>query len=156
VYDVDMVMIPEEPVAYIHTTGPISGLRDLLTRLYGALDGAGVVPAGPPMARFFDEEFDPEKTEFEVCVPISPGPDGSLPDTIGEVRTDVIPAHQALLTEHRGPYTTAHLSYEAISEELNRIGYAVAGPATEVFLTGPESTGDPNEYVTEVRLPVTR
>ncbi|HJW76687.1 MAG TPA: GyrI-like domain-containing protein [Thermoleophilia bacterium] len=155
-YDVDMVMIPEEYVAYLHTTGPISGLRDLMTRLYAALDAAGVAPAGPPMARFFDAEFDPEKTEFEVCVPIAPGPDGSIPDAIGEAQTDLIPAHQAMVTAHRGPYSTAHLSYEALSEELNRFGYAVAGPATEVFLTGPESTSDPNEYVTEVRMPVTR
>jgi effector-binding domain-containing protein len=153
---IELIMIPEQYVAYIHTTGPIAGLRDLMMRLYAALDGAGVTAAGPPQARFFDEEFDPEKTEYEVCVPIVPGADGWVPDTIGEARTDIIPVHQAMVTEHRGPYDTVHLSYEAIGEEINAIGYAVAGPATEVFLKGPESTSDPSEYVTEVRLPVAR
>jgi effector-binding domain-containing protein len=153
---VELIMIPEEYVAYIHTTGPITGIRDLMTRLYAALDGAGVAPAGPPMARFFSAEFDPANTEYEVCVPIVPGADGSVPDTIGETHTDVIPAHQAMVAEHRGPYDTVSVSYEAIGEELNAIGYAVAGPATEVFLKGPESTSDPSEYVTEVRLPVAR
>jgi effector-binding domain-containing protein len=153
---VELIMFPEEYVAYIHTTGPISGIRDLMTRLYGALDAAGVAPAGPPMGRFFDAQFDPQKTEFEVCVPIAPGDDGSVPDAIGEARTDIIPAHQAMVTEHKGPYDTIRLSYEAIGEELNTIGYAVAGPATEVYLKGPESTRDPGEYVTEVRLPVAR
>jgi effector-binding domain-containing protein len=155
-YPVELIMFPEEYVAYLHTTGPISGIRDMLMRLYAALDQAGIAPAGPPMARYFDEEFKPEKTEYEVCVPITPADDGSVPDRIGEARTDVIPAHQAMVVEHRGPYDAIHLGYEAIGEELNTIGYAVAGPATEVYLTGPESTSDPAEYVTEIRLPVAR
>ena len=153
---VELIMIPEEYVACIHTTGPITGIRDLMTRLYAALDGAGVATAGPSMARFFSEEFDPTNTEYEVCVPIAPRADGSVPDTIGEARTDIIPAHQAMVTEHRGSYDSVNVSYEAIGEEINAVGYAVAGPATEVFLKGPESTSDASEYVTELRLPVAR
>ncbi len=155
-YVIELITFPEEYVAYVHTVGPLSSIRDLMTRLYGALDAAGVAPAGPPMGRFFDAQFNPEKTEFEVCVPIAPAADGSVPDTIGEAHTDVIPSHQAMVTEHKGPYDSIRLSYEAIGEELNTIGYAIAGPATEVYIKGPESTNDPNEYVTEVRLPVAR
>src|SRR3974390_2173176 len=78
-YVIELITFPEEYVAYIHPVGPIASIRDLMTPLYGALDAAGAAPAGPPMGRFFDAQFDPQKTEFEVCVPIAPGADGSAP-----------------------------------------------------------------------------
>jgi effector-binding domain-containing protein len=67
-----------------------------------------------------------------------------------------MPAHYALVTTHKGPYEEIGAGYAALTEELNALGYGVAGPASEVYLVGSDSGAAPAAYVTEVRLPVAR
>jgi effector-binding domain-containing protein len=152
----ELIAIPAETIAYLPTHGSVRQMKEPFRRLYAAVDEAGLVPAGPPMARFDLNLDDPDDADFEVAVPIAVDPDTTLPSKIGDARTGTLPAHYALVTTHEGPYEEIGAGYETLTEELNSLGYAVTGPASEVYLVGSDSDADPADYVTEVRVPVAR
>ena len=155
-YMVHLVAVPQQAIAGIRGRGPTAEMASRALRLRRALEKAGVETAGPLMGRFFEERTQEGDVDYEVSVLVRPRPDGSVPDRIGEAHGDLIPAHHVLATEHRGPYDGLQAGFAAIAEELDALGYAVAGPATEVYLRGPEDTNDPSGYVTLLRLPIAR
>jgi effector-binding domain-containing protein len=106
------------------------------------------------MARFDLDLDNPDDADYEVAVPLPVEADAALPKKIGQVRTGTLPAHSALVITHTGPYEEIIAGYTAITEELNSLGYAVTGPASEVYLVGADSGADPADYITEIRVPV--
>lgn len=155
-YEVELMLIPEQPIAGIRERGPLGEIGTRIRRLRAALEGTGFATKGALMARFFEDDSASPSLDYEVCLPIDARADGSVPDRIGEARTDIIPTHLALVTTHVGRHSEMQPAYAALLAESATLGYAIAGPATEVYLTGAESVADPAEYVTEVRLPVAR
>jgi effector-binding domain-containing protein len=155
-YAVILVAVPEQAIAGIRERGSAGSLAARERRLRQALERAGVEAAGPLMVRYFDERREDAEMDFEVALPILPGPDGSVPDAIGEARGDLIPAHHAFATEHHGALQGVSAGFAAIVRELDALGYAIAGPATEVRLRGPRDADDPAGYLTVLRLPIAR
>jgi len=153
---VELIAIPEQPIAYLSVHGSVHDMQQPFTQLFAAVAETGLLPAGPPMARFDLNLADPNDADYEVAVPIALGPHGTMPDTGGDVHADTMPAHYALVTTHRGPYDEIGAGYVALTEELNSLGYAVTGPASEVYLVGSDSGAAPADFVTEVRVPVAR
>ena len=153
---VELIAIPEQTIAYLSVHGSVRQMREPFARLYAAVAKAGLSAAGPPMARFDLNLADPDDADYEAAVPIALGPNGMMPDNAEDVRSDTMPAHYALVTTHKGPYEEIGAGYAALTEELNALGYGVAGPASEVYLVGSDSVATPADYVTEVRLPVAR
>ena len=155
-YAVDLAAVPEQAIAGIRERGPVDSLISRVQRLRRALEKAGLQPAGPVMARYFEEWREDGDVDYEVAVPVLPGPDGSVPDRIGEARGDFIPAHHAFATAHHGPYNGLQAAFAALAQELETLGYVAAGPATAVYLRGREHAKDPSNYVTVLRLPYAR
>lgn len=155
-YSIRLTAIPEQAIAYIRERGPLSDLPAHMERLMNVVRAAGMERVGPVMARYFSDRSKIDDLDYEVAVPILPRADGSVPDAVGEARTAFVPAHHAFVTQHGGPHHEAHMGYTALTEELNAIGYAIAGPATEVYEKGPLDCDDPSCYVTELRLPIAR
>jgi effector-binding domain-containing protein len=153
---VELIAIPEQTIAYLSVHGSVRQMREPFARLFAAVAEAGLSPAGPLMARFDLNLADPDDADYEVALPIALGPHGTMPDNAGDVRSDTMPAHYALVTTHKGPYEEIGAGYAALTAELNSLGYAVAGPASEVYLVGSDGGAEPADYVTEVRLPVAR
>ena len=152
--EVEHVAIPAQTMAYLSVHGSVRKTQEPFARLFAALAQAGVAPAGPPMARFDLDLSDPDDADYEVAVPVAPDADGKLPATPAPVRCGTLPPHYALVTVHNGPYEEIGAGYTALTEELNALGHAVAGPASEVYLVGTDSGAAPADFVTEVRLPV--
>jgi effector-binding domain-containing protein len=155
-YEVELTKIPEQIVACYGGRGPMRDLRERESRLTAALAGAGVTPEGPLMARFFDQDYDPADTNYEVCLARPADEGDALPDRIADVRTAIIPAHHALLVRHQGPYSTLGDAHEALKRELDAVGYTLAGPVTEIFVVGPQEGREPADYLTELRYPIAR
>jgi effector-binding domain-containing protein len=153
---VELIAIPEQTIAYLSVHGSVRQMQEPFARLLAAVAEAGLSAAGPPMARFDLNLADPNDADYEVAVPIALGPNGMMPDNAEDVRSDTMPAHYALVTTHRGPYEEIGAGYAALTAELNSLGYAVTGPASEVYLVGSDGGAEPADYVTEVRLPVAR
>ncbi|MBM3146398.1 MAG: GyrI-like domain-containing protein [Actinobacteria bacterium] len=153
---VEVIAIPAQAIAYLPAHGSVRRLDDPFADLMRGLVEAGLTPAGPPMARFDLDLRDPDDADFEVAVPIELAADGSVPPGAGDIGTATLPAHYALVTIHEGSYQEIGAGYTALTEELNSLGYAVTGPASEVYLTGSADGVPPADYVTEVRVPIAR
>ena len=151
---VEHIAIPGQTIAYLPVHGSVRETQEPLARLFAALAEVGVSPAGPPMARFDLDLSDPDDADYEVAVPIDVGAGGALPRNAENVRAGTLPPHYALVIVHNGPYEEIGAGYTALSQELDSLGLGVAGPASEVYLVGPDSGAAPAEFVTEVRLPV--
>ena len=155
-YAVDLVAVPEQAIAGVRERCPVGALDQLVRRLRWAVSEAGLQPAGPVMARYFEEWREDGDVDCEVAVPVLPGPDGSVPDRIGEAHGDLIPAHHAFATVHHGPYAGLQAAFAALARELETLGYVAAGPATAVYIRSREDTTDPSGYVTVLRQPYAR
>jgi len=156
-YEVEIERIPEQVCACLGGRGPVAELRTRAARLDAVLQGAGVAAEGPLMAHFFDGgEYDPTDTDFEVCRALVPDAEGRTPDRVGELATELIPAHHAMVVRHRGPYGELGGAHDAVNAELESVGYRRAGPVTEVFLEGPAPGRAPADYLTELRYPFAR
>ena len=54
----------------------------------------------------------------------------------------------------KGPYTKTPASYSALNQWMKENGYEAAGPAREHYYRGDWNQKDPNEYLTEIQIPV--
>ena len=155
IYDVDIVAVPEQAVLSLRGQGPLADVGRRMSRLRELAAQAGMAPAGPPAARFFgdDEGIEPD---YDVCLPVAPQPDGSVPDRVEEARGELIPLHHVLQATHVGPHDAMQDAWKAVREAGDALGYTQSGPVTEVYVTGAGSGADPASYVTLVRLPYAR
>ena len=154
--EIEVVAVPEQYVVCLRARGPVGELVARLARLQAALAAVGRSPTGPPLARFYDDEYDPADTDYDVCLPIGPDTDGAVPDEVGGLPTAYIPAHHALSVTQAGPHRLLATAHEALRRELDSVGYTLSGPVTEVFLRGPGGETPPADYLTEVRYPYAR
>lgn len=155
IYDVDIVRVPEQTVAAMRERGPLPEIGARMARLRACVEAAGLTPAGPMMGRFYGETEGPT-VDYEVCLPVEPLADGSVPDVIGAARGELVPAHHAFTTTHIGPRDAMGDAVRALFEALDAVGYRASGPLTEVYVTTRETTRDPARHVTELRLPYAR
>jgi hypothetical protein len=108
------------------------------------------------MARFYDSDAARPDLDCDVCLPVRPAADGSVPDALGEARGELIPPHHALKAVHTGPHDAMQDAWRAVDAARAALGYTASGPFTEAFVKGRESAADPDGFVTEVRLPCAR
>lgn len=120
-----------------------AGIREI----HAHLERMRVTPSGCPYLQCPQ----PDATgmvDVEIGWPV----DRDLPRE-GRIEAGVLPGGRAAWTEHRGSYDTVDKTYAALYEWIARNGLVPAGPARELYVTGPEVT-DPKEIVTEVIAPV--
>jgi len=155
IYDVDIVAVPEQAVLCLRERGPLKDIGRRTSRLRELAAQAGLAPAGAPAARFYGDEEGPEP-DYDVCLPVTLRPDGSVPDRVEEARGELIPLHHVLQATHVGPHDAMQDAWRAVREAAAALGYTQSGPATEVYVTGGGSGAGPASYVTLVRLPYAR
>jgi effector-binding domain-containing protein len=155
-YDVDIVAVPEQAVICLRRRGPLSEIGARMHRLRELVEQADLTPAGPMMARFYEDDAARPDLDYDVCLPVLPAEDGYVPDVLGEARGEWIPHHHALQAVHAGPHDAMRDAWRAVDEARAALGYTASGPFTEVYVTGRESDADPAGLVTEVRLPYAR
>ncbi len=131
--------LPEVQVVGVRKTIPIGEIGGLFGQAARQMRSR---PAGPPMTLYYDQDFDPEKADVEVLFPVVARGQRTLPAT------------KVVSTVHVGPYDRISGSYAAIFDWVNRNGWRQAGPPREIYLVGPESKKRPEEYATEIQIPV--
>jgi effector-binding domain-containing protein len=156
VYDVDIARVPEQTLLTLRARGPIAGIGARMARLRELAAQEDLVPSGPMMGRFYDEDVTAPDLDFEICLPVAPRADGSIPDAVAEARGELVPAHHALTTTHVGRRDQMDDAVNALHEALEAVGYRSCGPLTEVYLTTRAAASGPEQDVTELRLPYAR
>ena len=156
IYDVNIVAVPEQAVVCLRRRGPLSEIGARLRRLREVVEQAGLTAAGPMMARYYDSDAARPDLDYDVCLPVWPAGDDSIPDAVGEAHGEWIPLHHALQAVHSGPHYAMQDAWRAVDEARAALGYTASGPFTEVYVTERETGTDPAGPVTEVRLPYAR
>lgn len=122
-------------------------IRGDLAELHAFLVSQGIAPAGAPYLQC------PEPDATKVVDAEIGWPVDREVTAQGRIEAGTLPACRAAWTEHRGSYATIDKTYAALYEWIGRNGHVPAGPAREVYVTGPEVT-DPARIVTEVIAPI--
>jgi len=106
----------------------------------------------PCLDLWYDSPNDkPENMRVAVAVPTP----SNIP-TNDRVKLEELPGvDQMASVVHSGPFATLGQAYSALLNWINDNGYQVAGPTREIYLQY-ERTGDPNKWVTEIQMPVTK
>lgn len=128
--------------------GPVIG--PLYDRLLPLLEGAGLRPTGPGIARYEDAPEGGGAIVVHAGVTVS-APVGAVGDT--EVRVVELPPFEAATIVHRGAMDDVLSTTHTLARWLDANGYRSTGYSREVNLECPP---DPGSWVTELQEPVTR
>ncbi|MFE2978031.1 MerR family transcriptional regulator [Streptomyces sp. NPDC059258] len=128
--------------------GPVIG--PLYERLFPLLEGAGVRPTGPGIARYEDERGGGGGIVVHAGVTVS-APVGAVGDT--GVRVVELPAFEAATIVHRGAMDDVLPAAHTLARWLEANGYRSTGYAREVNLECPPDRG---QWVTELQETVAK
>ncbi|MEU1368565.1 MerR family transcriptional regulator [Streptomyces sp. NPDC005803] len=157
---VDEVVIKSVPAVRVaELTGVAEGygpdditpvIGPLYDRLFPLLEGAGVRPAGPGVARYEEAPEGGGAIVVHAGVTVS-APVGPLGDT--GVTVVELPPFEAATIVHRGPMEAILPTAQTLARWIDAGGYRSAGYAREINLECP---ADREQWVTELQEPVTR
>ena len=133
--------IPKDRIQ--HEMGP--GISELMSTV--AAQQAG--PAGAWFTHHF--RMDPEIWDFEISVPVS-----KPVQAAGRVRPSTLPAAEVAWSTYTGPYEGLGDAWNEFIEWIEANGHQPAPNLWEIYVRGPESTSNPNEWKTELYRPLQR
>ena len=124
-------------------------LASMLPAVFAHAQQRGLALAGPPFARYPEFAMGSMVMEagFAVAVPADGDPDAGI-----EALT--IPAGEAAVAIHRGPYDGLPATFQAVETWVRGEGRSPSGPPMEIYLTDPGEHPDPQTWETQVVLPV--
>ncbi|MFD7381593.1 MerR family transcriptional regulator [Streptomyces anulatus] len=128
--------------------GPVIG--PLYERLFPLLEGAGLRPTGPGIARYEDAPEGGGAIVVHAGVTVS-APVGAVGDT--EVRVVELPPFEAATIVHRGAMDDVLSTTHTLARWLDANGYRSTGYSREVNLECPP---DQESWVTELQEPVAK
>lgn len=125
----------------------------LLNQMFGAMMRNGIQPASPPIAIYYDEEFEPTDMDVEIAVPVAASVNAILPLGEGRQATvrDLPAVPLAACIIHSGSYDKFEETYAILGQWIVSNGYQIAGAPREIYLT---TADDPAGAITEIQFPV--
>lgn len=150
-YDIEVRQLEEQPVLSIRQSVPMDGIQDaigeFLQAVWSRVKAAGQIPAGPPFTRYHAVED--AGVVLEAGLPVSGDLEGE-----GRIEARVLPGGEAAATDHYGPYEGLPDAGEALEAWARQHDRTPAGPRWEVYWTDPGEVEDPQEWRTEVIMPL--
>jgi len=145
-YKVEVKTIEAVMVASIRYKGKYSDVGKYIGKIYGVVKGNG---KGAPFNCYYDSEYT-EDADIELCVPIS------KPVKNSEVTSRELPRIKAICTTHNGSYESLNKSYKVIFDYAKENNFNCLIPSREIYVKGPGKIfkGNPNNYVTEIIIPI--
>jgi len=135
-------------VISIRKTINMNNISEIYDETYGKLFRHNLKPSGPLRTYYYDELFDPENADIEVCVPVKDG--------MGNKDIIIKKGYTTVSTVFSGEYETIPRGYAAIMEYLEKNSLKVVGTPYEKYLIGYESGLSQSEYLTEIHFPVSK
>ena len=100
--------------------------------------------------RQFNFGYDQNTLDVEVAEPVT-----SLFEGNGEVRVYALPAVERMACiVHNGPFPTISGTYTKLYDWLEQNHYKAGGPLREIYHKGDWITNNPDEYITELQVPI--
>ncbi|MGE0489174.1 MAG: GyrI-like domain-containing protein [Vulcanimicrobiota bacterium] len=120
---------------------------EILPRVFQELQARGAAPAGAPFGRY--HAFSPDSIDLEAGLPVTEAPTVDPP-----LQASELPACEAAVLVHLGPYDNLKATYDALEAWFKEHGRSQGGAPWEVYLTDPGSEPDSSRWKTEVIWPL--
>lgn len=104
----------------------------------------------PCMVTYHDSSYKEDSVDAEVIEPISE----KIPSTDRINVKYLEKVEQMACVVHKGPFENIHMAYNAILKWIEENKYKISGPQRELYLKGEWITNDPNEYLSEIQIPI--
>ena len=161
----DITIKKVEPVliASMRKTFDKSGFDENLSHMWPnvnrSIDKKGVKRTIPCLMLYhsgwWDEKqlnmnYDEKVLDVEVAEPVTK----AFPSS-EEVQVYTLPPVDKMASiVHKGPFSTIPKTFEMLFDWMKHNHYVAAGPAREIYHKGDWATGDPDEYITELQVPI--
>ena len=145
-----LLSCPAQLTAQIHLTIPREAMREMMgpaiQEVFAAVQAQGLAATGPWFTHHLRRPS--ETFDFEVCVPV-----GSAVKPVGRVAAGQLPAAaRAACAVYNGPYEGLAAAWPQLFDWVAAQGLTPVGELLEVYLRGPESSADPADWRTELKL----
>ncbi|HMJ66668.1 MAG TPA: MerR family transcriptional regulator [Candidatus Binatia bacterium] len=105
---------------------------------------------GRKLCLYYDGEYREEDAEFEPCFPVRKQLE------VDGVSVRQLPESRCVTLVHKGRYDTVGRSYAHVLRYVQEKKITIALPTREIYIKGPGTIfcGNPNDYLTEIQLPI--
>lgn len=150
-YDVVIKKGESLKVASIRRTIPnYSAQHDLWVELMGDLNESEIKKGKISMAINYDKDYKEKDVDVEICQSII----GDLKESENIKTRNIKSIDKMACTIHKGKYEDLCYAYEALQKWIEANNYKVFGNNREIYIKGEHFTKNPEEYITEVQIPV--
>jgi len=115
--------------------------------LFGDVSQNNITPSGKPFAIY--HSWDDVATRVSACLPLTEENEGN-----DKIASGFTYAGNALKVIHIGPYTNSGSVHKAIHAYIKDNAKEYAGSPWEIYINGPGSEPDPNNYITKIYYPI--
>jgi AraC family transcriptional regulator len=122
-------------------------LGEMFQQVFLYAQQSGIVVAGAPFVQYLT--MGREEWTIEAGFPVAGDANAS-----GEIKTETLPGGPAAVTIHSGPYDKLREAHQAIHDWLTAEGLEGGGPPRESYITDPGAHPDPQDWKTEVIVPL--
>lgn len=125
----------------------VKDFQQLFDQLFAGISQNNIQPLGPPMAFYYDQDFNQENSDVEVGVPVAEGTAGS------HIQQGGLHAFATIV----GPYEPEAFSatYAGIAKWVDENGYHICGAPFDKYVRGGQES-PPEEYITEIYFPIAK
>jgi AraC family transcriptional regulator len=143
--------VPAMKFAYLEVMGPYEQVGSNFMKI-GEMAGR-LKLKGKLLGIYLDDpsQVKPESCRSQVGLELLAG---ETPDTSYKIMD--LPEQTVVFSLMKGPYEKIVKDYSKIFAWADSNGYKSAGPLMEIYLKNMGETTNPEEYLTEVRIPVTK
>lgn len=149
--EVEKTFYEAQPSLVIKDTIMMANMSEKMGSIYGMLleyvNSNDIKIAGPPFTLYYS--WWDEGSYLAAGFPTTKKEKGN-----NNIESLILGPGNVLKSTHNGPYDQLPDTYKAIQEYAMEFGYKINGTPWEVYVTDPNSTPDPADYVTVVYFPI--
>ena len=156
----DVIIKPVESQLFAATLGIIPNFEDcvstiekLFDRVYGYVFGRGIKEVGSGINIYHETKLRDKDIPIEVVVPIPQTISNNDPCANSIWIYELPGVEKMACVVHHGSFDSLGEAYCTLLSWIEKHQYQIAGSTREVYLQY-ERDGDPNQYVTEVQIPI--
>jgi effector-binding domain-containing protein len=146
-----IIQTTAQPIATLHFTIPRSEIQNVmgpgLQELMAAVAAQGLTPTGPWFTHH--HQMEPDIFDFDIGLPLA-----KPFKATDRVKSGQWPAARMARTVYRGSYEGLGPAWGEFMEWIETAGHQSAPDLWERYLTGPESSPDPEKWSTELSRPL--
>lgn len=144
-YTIKVDMQPDQIVIASRQKASMKDLGKYIGECMEKVYRNGLQVAGPIIVKYYEKDFDPEYTEYEVRVPVNKELYGITHNHKG---------HLCVHTQHIGPYSELGFAYAAINDYVVKYNHISSSAPYDVYLTAPGKESAISKQITEVYFPI--